>query len=58
MNSQAVPKFTARVYRDGEWHVAFCPEMPEANGQGQTADEAVKNLHDAIKLLIEDRRAA
>ena len=58
MTTQAMPQFTARVYRDGEWHVALCPEMPEANGQGHTEDKAVKNLHDAIELLIEDRRAA
>ncbi len=52
-----MPQFNARIYRDGEWHVAFCPEMPEANGQGHTEDEAIKNLHDAIELLIQDRRA-
>lgn len=57
MNMHTAPRFTARVYRDNEWYVAFCPEMPEANGQGQTEDEAVASLHDAIDLLIEDRRA-
>ena len=57
MSTQHAPHFTARVYREGEWFVAFCPEMPEANGQGQTEDDAVKSLHDAIELLIEDRRA-
>ncbi len=57
MSMHATPRFTARVYREGEWFIAFCPEMPEANGQGQTEDEAVKSLHDAIELLIEDRRA-
>ncbi len=57
MNTHAMPRFTARVYRDGEWFVSFCPEMPEANGQGVTEDDAVKSLHDAIELLIEDRRA-
>lgn len=57
MNTRSAPRFTARIYRDGEWFVAFCPEMPEANGQGRTEDDAVKSLHDAIDILIEDRRA-
>ena len=30
---------TAEVRRDGEWFVAFCPEVPEANGQGRTQQE-------------------
>lgn len=50
------PHFTARLHRDGDWWVAFCPEMPEANGQGRTEDEAVESLAQAIELLIEDRR--
>ena len=57
MSTHTALRFTARIYRDGEWFVAFCPEMPEANGQGRTEDEAAKSLHDAIELLIEDRRA-
>jgi predicted RNase H-like HicB family nuclease len=57
MSTNTAPRFTARICRDGEWFVAFCPEMPEANGQGLTEDEAVKSLHDAIELLIEDCRA-
>jgi predicted RNase H-like HicB family nuclease len=57
MSTHAAPHFTARIYREGEWYVAFCPEMPEASGQGRTEDEAVQSLHDAIELLIEDRRA-
>ena len=27
-------EFTAIIERDGEWHVAYCPEIPGANGQG------------------------
>lgn len=53
----ATPKFTARLFRDDNWWVAFCPEMPEANGQGLTEEEATQSLQEAIELLIEDRRA-
>jgi predicted RNase H-like HicB family nuclease len=48
---------TAEVHQEGEWYVAFCPEMPEANGQGRTQEECIENLKEAILLLLEDRRA-
>jgi predicted RNase H-like HicB family nuclease len=47
---------TAAVHREGEWFVAFCPEVPEANGQGRTQDECLQSLREAILLLMEDRR--
>ena len=49
-------EFTAIIERDGEWYVAYCPEVPGANGQGRTKDEARKSLADAISLILEDRR--
>ena len=47
---------TAEVHREGEWFVAFCPEVPEANGQGRTQQECLANLREAVLLLMEDRR--
>ena len=49
-------EFTAVFERDGEWYVAYCPEIPGANGQGHTKEEARRNLADAIALILEDRR--
>jgi predicted RNase H-like HicB family nuclease len=49
-------KLTAEIYRDGEWYVGFCPEVPEANGQGKTPEECVQSLKEAILLLMQDRR--
>ena len=49
-------EFTAIVEFDGTWYVAYCPEMPGANGQGTTRDEALASLRDAISLILEDRR--
>jgi predicted RNase H-like HicB family nuclease len=49
-------EFTAIIERDGDWFIAQCPEVPEANGQGQTADEAKSDLAAAIQLVLEDRR--
>ncbi len=49
-------EFTAIVERDGDWYIAYCAEIPGANGQGRTKEEAVESLADAIKLMLEDRR--
>jgi predicted RNase H-like HicB family nuclease len=49
-------EFTAVYERDGEWVLAFCPEIPGANGQGHTKDEARQSLADAIALILQDRR--
>jgi predicted RNase H-like HicB family nuclease len=48
-------EFTAIIERDGEWYIAYCPEIPGANGQGRTKEEARVNLADAIALILEDR---
>ncbi len=47
---------TAEIHREREWYVAFCPEVPEANGQGLTQEECLQSLREAILLLMEDRR--
>lgn len=49
-------EFTAVIERDGKWFIAFCPEIPGANGQGKTKEEARENLAEAIALILEDRR--
>jgi len=51
-------EFTAIIERapeGGFW--AICPEVPGANGQGETIQETKQNLIEAIELLLEDRRA-
>ncbi len=49
-------EFTAVFERDGAWFVAWCPEIPGANGQGRTKEEARRSLLDAIALILADRR--
>ena len=49
-------EFTAVFERDGEWFVAYCPEIPGANGQGRTKEEARTSLAAAIALILQDRR--
>jgi starch synthase len=49
-------EFTGVVEKDGEWFIAYCPEIPGANGQGRTTEEALGSLAGAIALILEDRR--
>ena len=37
----------------GYW--AICPEVPGANGQGETVEEAKEDLKKAVALILEDR---
>jgi len=46
-------QFTAIIQRDGKWFIAFCPEVPGANGQGRTRASCLKSLAAGIKLLLE-----
>ena len=51
-------EFTALIEPDptgGYW--AICPEVPGANGQGETLEETRLSLKEAIELLMEDRTA-
>ena len=52
-------KLTAIVHRGepdegGFW--ATCLEVPGANGQGETKEECLANLKEAIQLLLETER--
>ncbi|HVT47179.1 MAG TPA: hypothetical protein VHD57_05270 [Vicinamibacterales bacterium] len=35
-------EFTAVFEREGEWFVAYCPEIPGANGQGEPSRKPAK----------------
>ena len=49
-------EFTAIIEQDGRWWIAYCPEIPGANGQGKTKDECLSSLSDAVDLILTDRR--
>jgi predicted RNase H-like HicB family nuclease len=49
-------EFTAIIEKDDDWYIAYCPEVPGANGQGKTIDECKKSLAAAISLILEARR--
>jgi len=46
-------EFTAVFEKVPEGYIAFVEELPGANTQGTTLAEARKNLHEAIKLILE-----
>lgn len=49
-------EFTAVIEWDGDGYIAYCPEVPGANGQGHTLEECRASLAGAIELILEDRR--
>ncbi len=49
-------EFTAVIERDGDWYIAYCPEIPGANGQGRTIIKCRASLAEAIALILDDRR--
>lgn len=49
-------EFTAVFEREDDWYIAYSPEIPGANGQGRTKDEARDSLAGAIALILQDRR--
>jgi predicted RNase H-like HicB family nuclease len=50
-------KLTAAFMKVPEGYVAFIEELPGANTQGETLEEARKNLHEAVALVLDANRA-
>lgn len=49
-------QFTAVYEKSGDWWLGFIEELPGANTQGYTLDEARENLREAVQLVIEANR--
>jgi predicted RNase H-like HicB family nuclease len=45
-------KLTASIFREGDWFVAQCLKVDVAS-QGETAEEALTNLREAVELYFE-----
>lgn len=57
--SCGMKQFTAVIHRGepdegGFW--ATCLEVPGANGQGETKEDCLQNLREAIQLMLESER--
>jgi predicted RNase H-like HicB family nuclease len=48
--------FAATVWREGNWYVSQCLELDVAS-QGETEEEALANLKEAIELHFEPPQA-
>ena len=48
--------FAATVWREGNWFVSQCLEVDVAS-QGETEEEALANLREALELHFEQPRA-
>ena len=49
-------QFTAVFRQVPEGYIAFVEELPGANTQGKTLDEARANLQEAVTLVLEANR--
>jgi len=48
-------KFNAIIEKGEKYYIGYCPEVPGANGQGETVEECRENLKEAIQLILADR---
>ncbi len=50
-------QLTAVYLKFPEGYAAFVEELPGANSQGSTLDEARKNLREAVQMVLEVNRS-
>jgi predicted RNase H-like HicB family nuclease len=48
--------FTAIFEKADDWYIRYVEELPGANTQGKTLEEAHENLHEAIELILLSNR--
>ncbi len=48
--------FTAVYEKIGECYIGYVEELPGANTQGKTLDEARENLQEAVELILKSNR--
>lgn len=49
--------YTAVVQQHGEWWIGWVEEVPGVNSQGQTREELLENLRDALEEALDMNRA-
>jgi len=49
-------RFTAVFEQDGAWWIGYVEELPGANTQGASLEEARENLKDAVATVLEVNR--
>jgi predicted RNase H-like HicB family nuclease len=48
-------RFSVVIEKDNEGYYAFCPELQGCYTQGETYEEVLDNIKDAMRLHVEDR---
>ncbi len=48
-------RFSVIIEKDKDGYFAFCPELQGCYTQGNTYEDVLENIKDAIKLHVEDR---
>jgi len=48
--------YTGVFEKSGEWHIGYVEELPGANTQGKTLEDARENLREAIELILISNR--
>ena len=46
-------KFSVLIERDMAGYYAYCPDLPGCQSQGDSMEEAVSNIKEAISLYLE-----
>jgi predicted RNase H-like HicB family nuclease len=49
--------YTAVFQQSGDWWIGWVEEVPGVNSQGQTREELLDNLRDALEEALEMNRA-
>ena len=48
-------RFSVVIEKDEDGYTAFCPELSGCYSQGETYEEVLDNIRDAIRLHLDDR---
>jgi predicted RNase H-like HicB family nuclease len=51
-------RFSVVIEKDQDGYFAFCPELQGCYTQGESYEEVLENVRDAIRLHVEDRLAS
>lgn len=46
-------KASAVIEKDADGYYAYCPQMPGCHTQGETFEEVMNNIHEALALYLE-----
>lgn len=49
--------FTIIIEKNADGYYAYCPQLQGCYSQGETYEEAMENIKDAIHLHMEDRKS-